>query len=184
MNFTYVDNSNVYLEGRRASAVAKKLPGAETYIAAMNNRVMDQSWELDYGLLHQFACGDESNIGSAKLWGSPPPPDTFWQMVERKGFKVKTFDKNFSGKEKKVDVAIAHQITKDAYSGLIDKENDEITLVAGDQDFVPVVEDLVESGFKVHVVFWENAAPGLKAVCSKFICLNPFLDNLTLKRRN
>ncbi len=176
MNFTYVDNSNVYAEGCRASAVAKKLPGAESYIEAMNNQVVDRDWNLDYGRLHEFACGDKSDIGAAKLWGSPPPSDSFWNMVGRKGFEVKTFEKNFAGKEKKVDVAIAHQITKDAYSGKIRKGLDEITLVAGDKDFCPVVEDLVEEGYVVHVVFWDNAAPELKAACSKFTSLNPFLQ--------
>lgn len=179
MNYTYVDNSNVFLEGRRASAVAKKMAGAETYNEAMSNKILDMGWNLDYGHLHQFACGDEEDIGCAKLWGSPPPSDSFWDMVKRKGFEVKTYEKNFSGKEKKVDVAIAHQITKDAYSGKINKGTDEITLVAGDKDFVPVVEDLVESGFKVHVVFWDNAAPELKSVCTRFTSLNPYLDNLT-----
>ena len=179
LNFTYVDNSNVFVEGSRASAVAKKLPGAETYVAAMNNHVTDKTWQPDYGRLHEFVCGDKSEIGCAKLWGSPPPTDTFWEMVRRKGFEVKTYEKNFAGKEKKVDVAIAHQITKDVYSGKVRKGIDEVTLVAGDKDFVPVVEDLVENGYIVHVVFWDNAAPELRAVCSKFTSLNPFLPHLT-----
>ena len=179
LNFTYIDNSNVFVEGSRASAVARKMPGAETYVAAMNNQVTDKSWQPDYGRLHEFVCGDRSEIGCAKLWGSPPPADTFWDMVRRKGFEVKTYEKNFAGKEKKVDVAIAHQITKDVYSGKIRKGIDEVTLVAGDKDFVPVVEDLVENGYIVHVVFWDNAAPELRAVCSKFTSLNPFLPHLT-----
>ncbi|MFM4843508.1 NYN domain-containing protein [Aeromonas caviae] len=179
LNYTYVDNSNFYYEGRRASAVSKQLPGAETYISAMNNKVMDQDWEADYGKLHSFVCGDSSEIGCAKLWGSPPPSDTFWKMVERKGFEVKTYEKNFAGKEKKVDVAIAHQITKDAYSGKVRKGIDEITLVAGDKDFVPVVTDLVENGHIVHVVFWDNAAPELVQSCSKFTSLNQYLGHLT-----
>lgn len=179
MNFTYVDNSNVYIEGCRASAVDKKMAGAETYFSAMSNGVVDRAWNLDYGRLHEFACGEKADIGSAKLWGSPPPGDTFWDMVERKGFEVKTYEKNFAGKEKKVDVAIAHQITKDAYSGKISKGTDEITLVAGDKDYVPVVEDLVENGFKVHVVFWDSVAPELKAVCTQFVSLNPFLQHLS-----
>ena len=57
-NFTYVDNSNLYLEGRRVSAVRKGLPGATTIIDAMNNRVLDMTWQIDYGRLHEFACGD------------------------------------------------------------------------------------------------------------------------------
>lgn len=180
MNYTYVDNSNVFIEGCRASAVKKKLPGAETYIDAMNNKTVDRDWRLDYGRLHQFACGDDAEIGCAKLWGSPPPSDSFWDMVARKGFDVKTYEKNFSGKEKKVDVAIAHQITKDAYSGKIVQGTDEITLVAGDKDFVPVVEDLVENGYIVHVVFWDSVAPELKAAASKFTSLNPHLEHLSL----
>lgn len=129
LNYTYVDNSNFFIEGRRASAVSKKMPGAETYIDAMNNRVVDQEWEADYGKLHSFVCGEATEIGGAKLWGSPPPSDSFWQMVERKGFQVKTYEKNFAGKEKKVEVAIAHQITKDVYSGKIRKGIDEVTLL-------------------------------------------------------
>jgi hypothetical protein len=40
-------------------------------------------------------------------------------MVERLGFKVTKYERNFANKEKKVDVAIAHQMTKDAYSGVV-----------------------------------------------------------------
>jgi hypothetical protein len=178
LNFTYIDNSNVYIEGCRASAVAKKMSGAETYVAAMNSHTVDNSWQIDYGKLHEFACGEKAEIGCAKLWGSPPPSDSFWKMVERKGFEVKTYEKNFAGKEKKVDVAIAHQMTKDAYTGKVTKGIDEITLFSGDKDFVPVVEDLVENGFTVHVVFWDNIAPELKAACTKFTSLNPFLSYL------
>jgi uncharacterized LabA/DUF88 family protein len=72
-----------------------------------------------------------------------------------------------------IDVAIAHAITKDAYSGLIRRGVDEITLVAGDGDYVPVVEDLVENGFTVHVAFWNHAAQSLKGAASRFISLDP-----------
>ncbi len=178
-NFTYVDNSNVYIEGSRISAVAKGLPGAGTIYEAMNNRVVDFSWKIDYGTLHNIVCGDPSQIGAANLWGSPPPGDGFWNMVKKYGFKVQTYDRNAAGKEKKVDVAIAHCITKDAYTGKIKKGEDEITLVAGDKDYVPVIEDLVKEGFKVDIVFWNHAADELKAAASRFISLNPHLGALT-----
>lgn len=178
-NFTYVDNSNVFIEGGRVSAVDQCLPGAETIIEAMNNGVIDHNWQIDYGALHHFACGDPSQIGAAKLWGSPPPGDGFWKMVERYGFGVETFDRNKAGREKKVDVAIAHAITKDAYNGLIDKAHDEITLVAGDQDYIPVVEDLIGEGFTVDVVFWDHASVELRKTASNFISLNPHLLPLT-----
>ncbi len=178
-NFIYVDNSNVYIEGCRVSAVKNAMPGAATIIEAMNNRIVDFSWKLDYGALHQLACGNPSQIGAAHLWGSPPPGDGFWKMVEKYGFEVQTYDRNTAGREKKVDVAIAHRITKDAYKGTIDPKNDEITLVAGDKDYVPVVEDLVKEGFKVDIVFWEHAASELKDAASSFFNLNPHLSTLT-----
>jgi uncharacterized LabA/DUF88 family protein len=146
---------------------------------AMNKDIKDFSWQLDYGRLHEFLCGtDNCEIGCARLWGSPPPSDSFWKMVERKGFEVKTYEKSFAGKEKKVDVAIAHQITKDAYT-IIDKPNDEINLVAGDKDFVPVVEDLVGAGVRVVVVFWNHAAPELKRVATDFTSLDAHIDFLS-----
>jgi len=85
-NYTYVDNSNVFIEGQRVSAVNKRLPGASTIIEAMNNRVIDFGWQIDYGSLHEFACGDLSDIGAANLWGSPPPGDSFWLTKEASKF--------------------------------------------------------------------------------------------------
>jgi len=101
-------------------------------------------------------------------------------MVKRRGFDVVTYERSKAGKEKKVDVAIAHQLTKDAYTKIFtDKANSEIFLVAGDKDYVPVVKDLVDNGFEVIIVFWDNAAKELKEVASKFISLNQYLDHLT-----
>ena len=175
LTYTYVDNSNVFIEGQRVSAVKKGL--AANIVDAMNRKIVDFSWNIDYGKLHELVCGDNNTIGCAKLWGSIPPSDQFWQMVERKGFKHVKYEKNFAGKEKKVDVAIAHQMTKDAYT-IIDKATSEITLVSGDKDFCPVVEDLVGEGFNVCVVFWDHAAQELKDCATKFVSLNQWLDHL------
>ena len=68
---------------------------------------------------------------------------------------------------------------KRCYTGKIKKGDDEITLVAGDKDYVPVVEDLVSEDFKVDVVFWDHAADELKKAASKFVSLNPHLNILT-----
>ena len=168
--YTYVDNSNLFIEGRRVSAVNQGM--AANIVDAMNRGVLDQSWNVDYGKLHTFLCGtNRAEIGAARLWGSLPPSDSFWQMVKSKGFDHKVFDKNFAGKEKQVDVAIAHGMTKDAYT-IIDKSCDEITLVAGDKDFCPVIEDLRSEGFHVDVVFWGHAAKELRAAATNFISLD------------
>lgn len=176
LSYTYVDNSNVFIEGQRIAAVKNGL--AKDLADASSRHIVDHSWNIDYGKLHQFVCGDRSQVGGAKLSGSPPPGDTFWKMVEAKGFKVTKFERSIAGTEKKVDVAIAHQMTKDAYT-LIDKANSEITLVSGDKDFVPVIEDLVAEGFRVIVAFWSHGAAELKNAASEFIDLTPWHQHLT-----
>ena len=181
--FTYVDNSNVYIEDSRVSAVRKGI--APNIYDAMNNNIVDHSWNIDYGRLHQFLCGtDQAEIGAARLWGSPPPSDSFWEMVRKEGFIVETFEKSASGKEKKVDVAIAHRITKDAYT-VINKSEDELVLVSGDKDFVPVIADLIKEGYTVKVAFWDQAAQELKDSlrnsATDFLCLNPYFDLISSK---
>lgn len=177
-SYTYIDNSNVFIEAQRVAAVKSNM--AVDIYDAMERRVFDFSYKLDYGKLYEYFCGEnQSEIGCAKLWGSPPPSDSFWKMVEYKGFEVVTYDRNAAGKEKKVDVAIAYAITKDAFTS-IDKTDSEIVLVAGDKDYVPVIEDLKKEGFSVVVVFWEHAAKELKEAATKFISLNQWHDYLQL----
>jgi uncharacterized LabA/DUF88 family protein len=97
-------------------------------------------------------------------------------MVERFGFKVTKFERNYAGKEKKVDVAIAHAMTKAAYSGVVRRGEDEMTLIAGDTDYVPLLQDLRTEGFVVHLVFWNHAGRELKESAGKFIALDPYFD--------
>ena len=96
-------------------------------------------------------------------------------MVQTKGFQVKTYERSH-GKEKKVDVAIAYQIARDLAN--IDKGSAEITLVAGDKDFIPVVEDLVSDGYNICVAFWDHAAVEMKQKATSFFSLNAYLDHL------
>jgi hypothetical protein len=173
LTYTYVDNSNLFIEGQRAAAVQAGM--ALDIYDAIDRRVFDFTWRLDYGKLHELICGEKKQIGGAKLWGSPPPTDSFWRMVEKKGFKVKTYERSH-GKEKKVDVAIAYEIAKDAPH--IEKGISEITLVAGDKDFVPVIEDLVADGYNVCVAFWDHAAAEMKRKATSFFSLNQYLDHL------
>lgn len=176
LSYTYIDNSNVFIEGQRVSAINEGM--AVDLYDSFERRVFNFSYKLDYGKLYEYLCGDDKRkVGCAKLWGSPPPSDSFWKMVERQGFEVVTYDRNAAGKEKKVDVAIAHSITKDAYTK-IDKAKSEIVLVAGDKDYVPVIEDLKAEGYKITVVFWDHAAKELRESASEFISLNQWLDYL------
>jgi hypothetical protein len=173
LTYTYVDNSNFFIEGQRTAAVDAGM--ALDIFDAIDRRVFDYSWQPDYGKLHTLICGDKKQIGAAKLWGSPPPADSFWKMVERKGFKVKTYERSY-GREKKVDVAIGYEIAKDCPK--MDKATSEIILVAGDKDFVPVVEDLKSEGYNICVAFWDHAATEMKQKASSFFSLNQYLKHL------
>lgn len=174
-NYIYVDNSNIFIEGQRVSAVARGM--ARNIFEASRQEIVDRDWNIDYGKLYSIVCGNPQEIGAARLWGSPPPKDTFWGMVKSYGFDVTTYEKGAGGGEKKVDVAIAHRMTKDAYT-LIDKGSSGLVLVSGDKDFVPVVEDLTSEGFVVVVAFWSHAASELKSVASDFFDLNQYHKDL------
>lgn len=179
-DYIYVDNSNLYIEGKRVSAVENGL--AMNIYDAMNNRIIDHSYTISFGRLHEFVAGsDESKIARAALFGSRPPPnDGIWRFAERAGFELILEDRNVANKEKKIDTGIVSAMVRDAYK-YVDKSSDIIVLVAGDGDFVPPVRDLVDDGFSVEVVFWDHVSKELKDVCTKFISLNKHLDYLALK---
>ena len=89
------------------------------------------------------------------------------------------YDRNIRNKEKKVDTSIATDIVADSYERM-NPDSDEITLVAGDSDYVPTVEKMRARGFEFYVVFWSHAARELKEVCTQFVSLNDHLEHLSL----
>lgn len=179
MDYIYVDNSNLYIEGRRVSAVAQGL--AANIREAMDYGILDHGYTISFGRLHEFLTGqDLSKIRRAALFGSRPPPnDSIWQYAKKAGFELHLEDRNIKNKEKKIDTGIATLLTKDAYKHGNPKE-DTFVLVAGDADYVPTINELKADGYKVEVVFWNHAARELREVASKFISLDEYLDALRI----
>lgn len=179
MDYIYVDNSNLYIEGRRVSAVKSGL--AKTIIEAMNNKIIDPSYMMSFGKLHEFLTGNDlSKIKRVALFGSRPPPnDSIWRHAKTAGFELHLEDRNFANKEKKIDTAIATLMTKDAYKHG-DAKKDLFVLVAGDKDYVPTLSELTVDGYQVEVVFWNHAATELKKAATKFIDLDLHLELLRL----
>jgi uncharacterized LabA/DUF88 family protein len=174
--YVYADYSNVWIEGMHVSAVAKKM--AQNILDAQQQDICDKAWRIDFGKLYVFSGGND--ISSARLYGSRPPPnDSLWDAARKKGFEPVIFDRNFFNKEKKVDTQITADIMEDLYEKI--KKGDEITLLAGDADFVPVCEKAKKRGVNFDVAFWDHAAKELKATASNFVSLNQFLDHLKLK---
>ncbi|MDJ0737705.1 MAG: NYN domain-containing protein [Nostocaceae cyanobacterium] len=159
-NFVYVDNSNVFIEIKRVSAVKKGL--AKNIYDAMNNNISDNNYRLDFAKLHSFTAGnDPAKIKRIVLFGSRPPEnDSLWKIAKSAGFETIIFDRNVVNKEKKVDTAIVTAMMQDAYKRM-NKREDVITLVAGDADFLAAIEALHDDGFTIEVFFWNHAAQEL-----------------------
>lgn len=173
----YVDNSNVWIEGKRVAAVKNGL--VLSIEDAIRYNVFDNSYRLDFGRLHDFLAGSKpGQIKRAALFGSRPPAnDSLWRMAAKHGFETIVEDRNARNKEKRVDTGIVTLMMKDAYT-LATKTADTLTLVAGDGDYVPTFKALIADGFTVNVAFWGHVSTDLKRHCSKFFNLNSYLKHL------
>lgn len=174
-SFVYVDNSNVWIEGMHVSAV--KNGQAANILEAQQKNICDNNWNYDFGKLLEFAGGEKSTIKRAVLFGSRPPRnDTLWSIAEKSGYEVIVEDRSvYTNKEKKIDSGVVTAIMFDVLEK-IDKDNDDIVLVAGDKDYVPPIDGLTQRGYKVYVCFWNHAAKELKEICTGFFELNPYLE--------
>lgn len=177
--FIYVDNSNVFIEGKRIAAVRR---GKAANIKQANEKhIEDNSFRLDFGELYDFISENNPNkVARAVLFGSSPPEsDAVWAIAERVGFETVVVSRNAANREKKIDTGIVAAMVRDAYTRA-DKEKDTITLVAGDSDYVPAVELLTEDGFRVEVAFWSSASHELKSAATRFIELDKYFKDLDL----
>jgi uncharacterized LabA/DUF88 family protein len=140
-----VDNSNIFIEGRKFSARQK---------GVLKNPMdqydpIDWSWRIDFGsLLKQVANGHK--IIKAILVGSTPPPnDSLWNAASSQGFDVKTHERSHSsGAEKAVDTELLA-------SGLdIIYEHPGpavLKLLSGDRDFMPLISRAYKKGWEVEL---------------------------------
>lgn len=145
-----VDNSNLYIEGQKYSAVLKRQGPA----TPGDRQPCDPSWRLDFGgLLTSLAAGRE--IETAILVGSRPPAnDGVWRAAEQHGFQVTVFDRDMSGKEKCVDtelVARGTEIICSASSPHI------LVIASGDRDFIPLVSVAHRKGWEVEMAAFSSS---------------------------
>ena len=175
--FVFVDNSNVWIEGKFASAVAKGW--AKNIFEAHSHKCDDKAWRIDFGkLLYSVSNGNISDIKKAVLFGSKPPHnDSLWQAMANAQFEVVALDRNIANKEKAVDTGIMARIAKSLYKEA--SEGDTFVLVMEDKDFKPAIEVIREENCKPVIAFWDNAAAELISEADEFINLTPLLKNIT-----
>ena len=176
--YVFVDNSNVWIEGKFLSAVKNGM--AENILDAHQNKVSDTTWKMDFGkLLECVVDGKLEEVKEAVIVGSKPTQkDSLWKAMERAGFKVETQQRNASNREKKIDTGIVQKINRKLYKE--SEEGDTFVLVLGDSDYVPVIEDIKEEKRKVKVAFWDNAAGEIISAADEYLNLNESFEKITL----
>lgn len=140
-----VDNSNVFIEGRKFAARQKGLTKQPTD----ERDPVDWSWRIDFGsLLTQIANGHK--IIKAILVGSTPPPnDSLWETAEAQGFEVKTYPRSSAtGMEKAVDTELVASGLKILYKHPCPAV---LKLLSGDRDFIPLIRNAYEEGWETEL---------------------------------
>jgi len=110
--FIYVDNSNLWIEGKHISAVKKGK--ASSIREALTKNICDNSFRIDYGKLTNLIAGTQNDVSRALLVGSvPPPQDSLWEQIKQRGYEVIKYSRNLNNHEKKVDTTILTNMLKD-----------------------------------------------------------------------
>ena len=175
--FVFVDNSNVWIEGKVASAVNKGY-AKDPYDAHLHG-IEDSSWRIDFGKLLSLVTNNQiSDIKKSVLFGSKPPHnDSLWKAIGDANFEVVALDRNVAGKEKAVDTGIISKVCKSLYKEAT--EGDVFVLVMGDKDFKPALEAIREEKCKSIIAFWNNASGELISEAKEFIDLSSQITKIS-----
>ena len=175
--FIFVDNSNVWIEGKFASSVAKGY--AQNVVEAHLKGIEDTSWRIDFGkLLSYITNGKVNEIKKAVLFGSRPPHnDSLWNAMRAAQFEVVALDRNAAGREKAVDTGIISRIDRALYKEAV--KGDTFILVMGDKDFMPALNSIREEKCKSIVSFWDNVSGELISEADDYINLTPVIQSIT-----
>ncbi|MDR3237151.1 MAG: NYN domain-containing protein [Spirochaetia bacterium] len=132
-----VDNSNVFIEGRKFSSRKKGMSE------------LDWSWRIDFGSLLKEVANDHKIIKSILVGSTPPPNDSLWNAAKLQGFEVKTHTRSHStGEEKAVDTELLASGLKVIYKH---PRPAILKLLSGDRDFIPLIRSAYEEGWETEL---------------------------------
>ena len=161
--YVFVDNSNLWIEGKKLSGMGKHPPVPSNY-----------NYRIEYGKLLNLIVGTRQLADVPKLYGSEPPPnDSVWNIIRSKGFDVNVFKRNIQNKEKGVDIAMSLDVAKLLYKS--SRPAGIIALVAGDADYSPLVDSIKLEKWTAEVWYWSNAANDIKRNASSFHSMDAHL---------
>lgn len=170
MTHILIDGSNLYIEGQRLSSF-QSTPAAVREASIYDHQRFDFQFRLDLNRLIGFLRGSGSDDPRPKLFGSHSENSpVFFSAAVAAGFEPVLFERNAKNREKQVDVALAVEAMDLAARAV--PERDRFVLVAGDSDYLPLVQRLRARGFEVELVFWGHAARELVEAASRFVNLD------------
>lgn len=189
--YIYIDNSNLWIEGKKTSAKRTLHPSVTT----------DTSWRFDVGKLIEVIIHNSGLQPSwqnyrhkTTLYGSiPPPSDSVWDAIRAHDVEVKIFPRSqHNNREKQVDGQLITDAVKRAGRSSYMGQPCEFIIVSGDLDFKPAVLEIVNCGFRVHVWSWKSGMAWEYAQLLhtqvntgpvRVHCLDGYLNIITLRKR-
>ena len=154
--FIYVDDSNMWIEGKKFAAKQAKLKCVE-----------DPRLRLDIGGVTDVVA-NKRDVAWGILYGSEPPPiDTVWKKIRESGWKVVTSKRSaITNKQKQVD----HQMAVDITALVTDRSvaKGKIVLVSGDADFIPAIREGLKRNWSFEIWMWASGiANALRTLTEK-----------------
>ncbi|EXX68436.1 uncharacterized protein OCT59_018751 [Rhizophagus irregularis] len=137
--YIFIDYSNVTHEGSRELNIA------------------NDHFNVDLNRLVLTVCNGRKSggvfiAGSTPQTAPTPAKDELaWRRAEHHGFNVKTFPRNASNKEKKVDSRLTCDIML-----TIRKNPGILVLVAGDSDYSVPLEEARKENWEIEIWFWNK----------------------------
>ncbi|GBC44918.1 uncharacterized protein OCT59_027501 [Rhizophagus irregularis] len=142
----FVDNSNLYVQGKKNIARLENLSSVDDEGLPSFDEL-----RIDYGRLLKTILDNRKVGGRPYLVGSHPPSyDSLWEFVEKNGFEVKVFNRNPENHDKEVDTEITRAITKT----VITNGPGTLILISGDKNLCPGIKEALENNWKVEIWFW------------------------------
>jgi uncharacterized LabA/DUF88 family protein len=140
-----VDNSNVFIEGRKFSARNKGLVRRPSD----HHDPIDWSWRIDFGSLLKEVANGHKIIKAILVGSTPPPNDSLWNAAKSQGFEVKTYERSHStGEEKAVDTELVASGLKIIYKH---PNPAVLKLLSGDRDFLPLIRSAYEENWETEL---------------------------------
>ncbi len=178
-HLVYVDCSNLLIEAQKLSGISRGM--ARDLVDAADRRVIDVDYRMDVYRLMSFLEQAGQPAVAAAFGSITEANGGFWNHVRKAGFEAIVVERNQSGRESRVDTALVARACRDAYLRG-NPRLDWITLVAGDGDYVPMVDQLRHDGFDVTVACWSHASRDLRQAASRFYCMDPLLHQLEVRQ--